>query len=317
MKQEQARAFLAKADVALHQSEGDEVPDRYASLLESHLHELDCQRTTIAQSPCDLNLVPAPSIRGAVGPVGYRHFFFGLAEHFWQIRGLCGFRGDQHLLDVGCGFGKTALSLRRLIRPPGSYTGFDIQPHLIEFTQRLFGQLGLTDTFRTDCFPIAGNQYYRGAGEGTRPEDFVFPYNDNHFHCAVAFSVFTHLRSAALANYARNLARVLRPGGILLLSFYLLDNSPEGDPAGAPWTSSARRKSLTEAPEPVDPEDRGRLKVLLPHIPEYLVAYRLGYVLDVFREVGCYPQGGPLFGSWSGRSDFYGHQDCLIFRKGP
>jgi SAM-dependent methyltransferase len=286
--------------------------ERYQALLEQHFHAVDLQRTTIPLWPCNTNLVPAPFLRSAVGPVAYRYYFFSQAEAFFLIRHLCGFTGDQHLLDVGCGCGKTALALLRLIRPPGSYTGFDIQPHLIEFLNRFFRERHLDGHFRADCFDIRGSQLYRGSQSGVAAEEFHFPYPDGHFDCIVLFSVFTHLRTAALTNYARNLARVARPGGRILVSAFLLDNAPDAGTGGAPWTDSPRRQGLVKS---VDPADQGHLKVGRLDLPEYVVAYRLQFLTDLFASLGCRLTGEPLYGSWSGRSDFVCHQDVVVFRK--
>lgn len=311
MRSREAEEFLEEAHKRLQATPGETTPPGYVNLLEAHFHSLDRQRTELPLWPCNLNLVPSPAIRAAVGPVSYRMLFYTLAEHFWLVRHVCGFRSDQHLLDVGCGFGKTALSLLRTIHPPGSYTGFDIQPKLIEFMSTLFAQLGVSEYFRADLFPIS-NQFYGSPGPAVQAEKFEFPYEANQFHCAVLFSVFTHMRSEAVANYMSNLARVVKPGGRILVSVFLLDNSPEGGPGGFPWADSPRRRALQEPP---DPRDQGRLRVLKPDNPEYLVAYQRGYLEQTFAQFGCQPVGEPLWGSWSGRSDFFSYQDFLVFQK--
>lgn len=312
MANPQVTEFLKQAAELEAQTSTDEGLQKYTDQLELHFHRLDAMRTTLALWPCNMNLVPGANLRIMVGPEAYRYFFYSMAEHFWLIRHVCGFKHDQHLLDVGCGCGKTAFALLRVIKKPGSYTGFDIQPRLIDFMQRFFKSQNIDDHFRADCFPVSGNRMYTGAATGINPEEFTFPYEENHFDCAVLFSVFTHLRTLAMTNYVRNMARLLRPGGRVLVSCYLLDNSPEDDPSGAPWSPSDRRKDLKMAP---DASERDHLKVLRPHNPEYLVAYRKQYLVDTFARFGCSLACDPLYGAWSGRSDFFGHQDYLVFRK--
>ena len=311
MTRSEAAQFIEDARRQLEATLGEELPPEFVSLLERSFHTLDVQRGRLPLWPCNLDLVPAPAIRAQAGPVSYRHLFYGLAEHFWLIRFGCGYRGDQHLLDVGCGYGKTALALLRTIRPPGSYTGFDINPKLVEFLRKLFVRVGVADFFRAEHFPI-DNQFYRHAGASIPPSQFVFPYEANRFHCAVLFSVFTHMGSAAVKNYVNHLARVVIPGGTILVSAFLLENAPEGGAENGAWAASARRRALREPP---DPHERGVLRVLNVERPEYLVAYRLDYLVANFREAGCHLVGDPLWGSWSGRPDFYGYQDYLIFRK--
>lgn len=311
MRRDDVDKFLADASKRVQAAKDGRVPPEYLTLLEAQFHRMDNERTRIPLWPCNLDLVPAPSIREMVGPASYRLYNYGLAEHFWLIRHVCGFRGDQHLLDVGCGFGKTAIALLRLIRPPGSYIGFDIQPKMVEFANTLFKQLGVSDRFRAECYPME-NTFYRGGPRPVRAETFEFPYETNQFDCAVLHSVFTHMLSQAVANYVRNLARVVKPGGRILVSVFLLDNSPEAGTGGEPWADSERRGALQEMLSPIH---RGRLRVLKPENPEYMVAYRLEYLTTIFEKFGCRLVGEPLWGSWSGRSDSYCYQDYLLFQK--
>ena len=46
-------------------------------------------------------------------------------------------RGDEHILDVGCGDGKVTAEIARAV-PRGSVTGVDASPEMIEFAQKDF-----------------------------------------------------------------------------------------------------------------------------------------------------------------------------------
>ena len=46
-------------------------------------------------------------------------------------------RGDEHILDVGCGDGKVTAELARAV-PRGSVTGMDASPQMIEFAKKTF-----------------------------------------------------------------------------------------------------------------------------------------------------------------------------------
>jgi SAM-dependent methyltransferase len=313
MQRAEVEALLKEALRRLQQTAGENLPAGYLDWLEAHFQRLDRMRTELPLWPCNLNLVPAPPIRASVGPVSYRMFFYGLAEHLWLLRHVCSFRGNQHLLDVGCGYGKTALALLRTIRPPGSYTGFDIDRKNVQFMNTLFQQLGVHGHFRADYFPIR-NRYYPHPDADQTADEFIFPYQADSFDCAVLHSVFTHMLSEGVANYAFNLARVVRTGGNILVSVFLLQNSPKEEPEAGPWAESSRRQGLQQPP---DPTDWGRLKVLNPKLPEFLVAYNLDYLTATFRRAGCRLVGEPLWGSWSGRADFLSYQDDLLFRKEP
>src|SRR5580693_224613 len=46
-------------------------------------------------------------------------------------------RGDEHVLDVGCGDGKVTAEIARAV-PRGSVTGMDASPQMIEFAKKNF-----------------------------------------------------------------------------------------------------------------------------------------------------------------------------------
>ena len=61
---------------------------------------------------------------------------------------------------------------------------------------------------------------------GTLPiADWRFPVADGSVDRALALSVFTHLDGPTARHYLRELARVLRPGGRALLTFFVSKKS--------------------------------------------------------------------------------------------
>ena len=62
-----------------------------------------------------------------------------VVQHTWarELMARLDLRGDEHLLDVGCGDGKITAELARAL-PRGSVTGVDASPQMIEFARRAF-----------------------------------------------------------------------------------------------------------------------------------------------------------------------------------
>ncbi len=105
-------------------------------------------------------------------------------------------RGDEHILDVGCGDGKVTAEMAHAV-PRGSAAGIDASPQMIEFAQK---------TFPAGKFP---NLEFRVMD--ARKIKFDRPF-DLAFSNAALHWVDDH--QAIL----RGLARVLKPGGRLIVS---------------------------------------------------------------------------------------------------
>ncbi len=137
---------------------------------------------------------------------------------------------DQtRLLDIGCGCGRIA---RWLVKEPlATYVGFDRHPGMIDWCKTHLTARDPRLTF--DFVDVVSHSYgtidgHTGhqAASGLR-----FPYADAAFDAALAASVFTHMPLAETAHYLHELRRVLRPGGIALVTVFFADNEETRDNA--------------------------------------------------------------------------------------
>jgi SAM-dependent methyltransferase len=124
-------------------------------------------------------------------------------------------RPSSDILDVGCGIGRLAYECAWYLDDDASYTGVDISPVVIDwlnanYAPRLPG-------FRFE-FLDAYNESYRPTG-AVDPADVRFPYEDESFDVVCAFEVFMHVSLACIHNYLREMTRVLRPGGLAVVTF--------------------------------------------------------------------------------------------------
>ena len=131
-----------------------------------------------------------------------------LLEHFGMLP-------SSDLLDVGCGIGRLAYECATYLDEDATYTGLDIAPAPIEwlranYAPRLAGfQFDLLD---------ANSERYRPEGS-IGPDQVRFPYDDDRFDVVCAFEVFMHLSLEGVRNYLGEIARVLRPGGLAVVTF--------------------------------------------------------------------------------------------------
>jgi SAM-dependent methyltransferase len=150
-------------------------------------------------------------------------------------------RPDERVLDIGCGNGRIARALLGYLDENSDYTGFDIAPRAVEGCRRRYGQ---TERFRfvhADLFNTENNRKGKGA-----QRDFLFPGEAGSVTFAFAISVLTHMDIASIEGYARELDRVLAPGGRAFLTMFLLDDERRAAIAAGqsrlpfePWTSES------------------------------------------------------------------------------
>lgn len=214
------------------------------------------------------DLMPPYELRAAVG--------LGLSSDVWNHWGeLHAARlkpySDQSILDLGCGCGRIATHL--LETHTGPYVGLDVDPKLIEWCQQEITPRFPNFTFVcADVFNLSYNPY--GA---IKAADYKFPFEDGQFDVAIAASLFTHLMESETENYYRELARVIRPGGTLLASHYLLD-----DEAERAMESSATALSF--------PSCQGVARLLSWQVPSAAVAYPEEWVLAALFAAGFAPR---------------------------
>jgi SAM-dependent methyltransferase len=120
----------------------------------------------------------------------------------------CGLQPQSHMLEVGCGVGRLVYELAAFL-DEGSYVGFDISPNAIAWLDEHYAPM--LPNYRFDLLDVHNLRYHR---EGTVSAAQVrWPYANDQFDFACAFSVFTHMQAPDVANYLVELARVLAPAG--------------------------------------------------------------------------------------------------------
>ena len=140
------------------------------------------------------------------------------------FRELGGLQPGDRVLDVGCGVGRMAMPLTGYLEG-GSYAGFDVGRGMVRWCRRNIS--GRWPNFEFDWAPVHNGKY--NPFGNLAATEFRFPYEDASFDFAFATSLFTHLLREEAQHYLSETARVLRPGGSALLTFFLL--TPEAEAA--------------------------------------------------------------------------------------
>jgi SAM-dependent methyltransferase len=162
-------------------------------------------------------LVPPRRLRGFTGD---SDFLATGAELLGLLRDRGGLRPDSRVLDVGCGIGRVARTLVGVLDPAagGAYVGFDPVAEAIAWCAERY-----PEHFRFVHADLR-NELYNPDG-AVAAIDYRFPVEDGWATLVVATSVFTHLDGAETAHYLAEVRRALAPGGVALLTFFLLDDA--------------------------------------------------------------------------------------------
>jgi SAM-dependent methyltransferase len=143
-----------------------------------------------------------------------------------------GLRPEHRILDIGSGIGNLAIGLIGYSR--GSYEGVEIHREAVAWCQR-----AITPGHPAFHFHHADirNDAYNPRGR-TVAATYRFPFPDQDFDFIFLGSVFTHLLPDAVEQYLHEISRLLRPGGICVASYFLLnDESRTGVRAGRSFMS--------------------------------------------------------------------------------
>ncbi|NUW39490.1 class I SAM-dependent methyltransferase [Nonomuraea rhodomycinica] len=123
-------------------------------------------------------------------------FLGGRRAAFTRLAAAARPRAGDRVLDVGCGTGYLSRVLAPVVTPSGHVTGLDPSPAMIEYATRR---------------APANCTYVVGAGQ-----DLPFP--DGSFDLVVSSLAVHHMPVEARPGAVREMFRVLRPGGRLLIA---------------------------------------------------------------------------------------------------
>ncbi len=211
---------------------------------------------------------------------------------------LAGLQPHHRVLDVGSGMGRIAAPLAKYLDDRGSYEGFDVVEMGVRWCEKAIGSR--YPNFRFQYIGLDNSLYRTG---GANAADFRFPYPDEGFDLVVLISVFTHMLPDEVANYLREIQRVLRPGGCCFATFFL-------------WNEEAATLVRNNAHFNF-PYDRGHYRLMDEQVQAANVAFDESYLAqNMIRAAGLRVEEA-FYGFWAGREkegckDF---QDILVLKK--
>ena len=233
--------------------------------------------------------------------VGYGDFLAvgrAFVEHFKNYAGLT---PTCTVADIGCGFGRMALPMIDFLDAGagGRYVGIDVYAPAIAWCQeQITGRAAHFEFEHVNVY----NGTYNPDGE-VLGDRLVLPVADESCDLVVMASVFTHLLPSDVMTYVREVARILKPGGRLFGTWFLLS-----DESRAGMSDGRSDRVFTQDGEEI-------YSVLDPADKELGVAYPEDWVVGCLASHGLEIREPRLYGWWSGREPHLDYQDALVVTK--
>lgn len=240
-------------------------------------------------------LIPPTDRISFIGGGDYKRIGEEFFNYFKEIGGL---KSDDKVLDVGCGIGRMAIPLTKFLRANGSYEGFDIVPDGIDWcTDNITSKY---PNFKFHLFDVQ-NSTYNVEGK-QKAAEYRFPFSNKSFDFIFLTSVFTHMLPGDMENYLSEISRVLKPGGKLFTTYFLLNEESiqhiKLGQSTLDFKYNYKNHSLLHASKPED-----------------AIAFDEKFIVNILEKENLEISKPIYFGSWCGRSQYLSYQDILLSVK--
>ena len=179
---------------------------------------------------------------------------------------------------------------------PGRYEGLDINRESVEWLQERYRPY---PAFHFTHANVHNKMYNPGGVESSA--SYRLPYPDATFDVALLKSVFTHMLPEEVRHYLSELARVLKPTGRVVVTYFLLNQESLGQ--------MSRGKDLLKMD--FDWQGDPLCRIADRAVPEAAVAHDELRIRNYSIEAGLSVHD-ITFGNWCGRPSFLGFQDLMI-----
>jgi ubiquinone/menaquinone biosynthesis C-methylase UbiE len=127
----------------------------------------------------------------------------------------------HHVLEIGCGVGKAAIPLAKILAPDGHYYGVDVIRDSIEWCQKnITARYPNVEFIHVDAESLMYNP--KGASQ---PTETRLAIPDGSIDRIFLYSVFTHLFEPDIRNYLSEFRRLLKPTGAVLATWFVIDDA--------------------------------------------------------------------------------------------
>lgn len=222
--------------------------------------------------------------------------------HIQYLKNNIGIESDYNILEIGCGIGRDAIPLTKIISPQGSYIGIDIIKPSIDWCSANISQRH--PNFKFIHFDVK-DQLHNPSGKSLM-KDYRLPCADSSIDRIFMWSVFTHMFENDIVHYLKEFKRVLKKGGSILATCFIVDEE---------ILRAARKVNLTPyALKFEHPYGKGCF-VNDISVPAGAVAFTEMKLIELINKSGLKLVPPILTGQWWGKNNGGGYgQDAVILK---
>ena len=210
--------------------------------------------------------------------------------HIDNLQRHVGLSPDFSILEIGCGIGRDAIPLTRILSAQGRYVGVDIiGPSIRWCTEAITAK---HPNFAFLHFDVA-DQLHNPGGK-TRTRDIRLPLADGSVDRIILQSVFTHMLPGDIVHYLREFRRLLKPSGVVYATVFIYNHE---------ILAKARATNLTPFNLRFEHWIQPGCRINDPAHPLGAVAYTADALHSMCVEAGLGLARPLLKGSWSGYYD--------------
>ncbi len=222
--------------------------------------------------------------------------------HIQYLKDRIGIESDYDILEVGCGIGRDAIPLTKIISPQGSYVGIDIIKPSIDWCTANISRRH--PNFSFIHFDVQ-DQLHNPSGKSLMKEHKL-PCADASIDRIFLWSVFTHMFEKDIAHYLREFKRVLKQDGKILATCFIVDDE---------ILKAARRVNLTPYDLKFEHPYADGCYVNDISVPAGAVAFTEVKLMELINKSGLKIVPPILTGQWWGKNDGGGYgQDAVILK---
>jgi len=123
------------------------------------------------------------------------------------------------IVDIGCGTGLLAIAAQPFVGEQGSFTGIDVKQNSIEFCR---------NQYQFPNYTFQHHQVYNEMYSAEQEKAFLpWRIETSSTDLVTAVSVWTHLREEDAMFYMKEVARILKPKGKAIITFFYMDEEYE------------------------------------------------------------------------------------------